>query len=62
MTESGFVLKDGQSDERLQTAYEFFFKQRANYLNLNYNEAQAIEVIEKAKELVSQIKGGTYGY
>lgn len=61
-TESGFVLKDGKSDERLQTAYEFFFKQRANYLNLNYNEAQALEVIEKAKELVARIKGGTYGY
>ena len=61
-TQSGFVLKNGKTDQNLQDAYAFFFEQRVNYINLRYDKEQTQAVIEKAKELVERIKGGTYGY
>lgn len=50
-----FVLNDKRDDSQIiEKAYNFFYKWRVNYFNLNLDEKQALQIINLAKEIIKE--------
>ncbi len=56
-SESGFsCVLDLEGRDKIETAYEFFYEYRTKYQELDLTKDQAIAVVERACELVSNLK------